>query len=302
MSSVILEMLTALFPLLIFIALYIATWIWGKQRNKKLKERYYEDVVNALDPYIDNYKRVDPNDRNIEFRMAIKDEFYVRNASAWLILLPRTSFPTMLVEGLFFHSKDSFGVAANFRNKPRVLFEVIPYKNKTAIKRDFEYLVELDDIATKDEEINSKYLIKSNKPTVLGQLIRSNTFINTLKEYHGVIHWISIRTEEPHFELKFELTGKTADFLALVKFGMTIMKFFGKVTEKTKDQPVPVVLKKEAKKLTEKEKTKEREKMEKEREKKLREQEKQREKEKKRLEKEKKKKNKGNQEEKKKKK
>ena len=286
MASMILEMITALFPLLIFIALYIGVWIWGRYRNKLLKDRYFDDVINALDPYIENYKRVDPNDRNTEIRMLMKDEFLVRNASAWLILLPRTSFPTMLVEWLFFHSKDSFGIAANFPEKPRILFEVIPYRIKSAIKKDFEYLVELDDITTKYEQINEKYLIKSNKPTVLGQLVRSNMFLDTLREYSKTLQWISVRTDEPHFEVKFELTGKTADFLELVKFSMAIMKFFGKVTEKTKNQPLPVILKKEPKKLSEKEKAKQREKMEKEREKKLREQEKQREKERKRKEKE----------------
>ena len=267
------SILAMLVPILIFVGLYLVFYIWGKFANRKKKEFYFDDVLTAIDPYITNYSRKDPNDRQVEIRCQLNEEFEVSNASAWLILLPRTSFPTMLVDGLFFRNKDSFGLAANFAEKPRVLFEVIPYKMKSAIRKDFEYLVEIDDIPTPEQETNESFLIKSNRPRAINQLIRSKMFLKSLKEYSKEVQWISVRTDEPHFEMKFSMTGKPADLLSLVKFSMTVLKFFGKVTERTKDLPIPSVLKKEPKKITEKEKQKQ----EKEKEKYMKEREKRRE-------------------------
>ncbi|MHA1827112.1 MAG: hypothetical protein ACTSX6_00540 [Candidatus Heimdallarchaeaceae archaeon] len=276
------QILVMLLPILIFVLLYLGFYIWGKFANKKKKEEYFDDVITAIDPYVLNYSRKDPNDRQVEIRCHLSKEFVVKSASVWLILLPRTSFPTMLVDGLFFRNKDSVGLAANFDTKPRVLFEVIPYKMKSAIRKDFDYLVEIDDISTPEAEINQKFLIKSNKPRAINQLIRSKMFLSTLLNYPKELQWISIRTDEPHFELKFNITNKPADLLAMTKFAMTVLKFFAQVTEKTKDLPIPVVLKKETKKLSEKELKKK----EKEKEKYLKEREKRREKERKTEEKE----------------
>ncbi|NPD88648.1 MAG: hypothetical protein HGN29_07980 [Asgard group archaeon] len=268
------SILAMLVPILVFVGLYLAFYIWGKYANRKKKEFYFDDVLTAIDPYIENYSRKDPNDRQIEIRCQLNEEFELKSASAWLILLPRTSFPTMLVDGLFFRNKDSFGLAANFAEKPRVLFEVIPYKMKSAIRKDFDYLVEIDDIPTPDQDTNEAFLIKSNRPRAINQLIRSKMFLKNLKDYSKEVQWISVRTDEPHFEMKFSMTGKPADLLTLVKFSMTVLKFFGKVTERTKDLPIPSVLKKEVKKVTEKEKQKQ----EKEKEKYMKEREKRREK------------------------
>jgi hypothetical protein len=99
-------------------------------------------------------------------------------------------------------------------------------------------------------------------------------FLKSLKDYSKEVQWISVRTDEPHFEMKFNMTGQPADLLTLVKFSMTVLKFFGKVTERTKDLPIPSVLKKEVKKMSEKEKQKQ----EKEKEKYMKEREKRREK------------------------
>jgi len=264
---------TMLIPILIFIALYLGFYVWGKFANRKKKEAYFDDVLTSLDPFMLNYSRKDPNDRQVEIRTQLNEEFLVTSASTWLILLPRTSFPTMLVDGLFFRNKDSVGIAANFPEKPRVLFEVIPYRMKSAIRKDFDYLVEIDDIATPNIEVNDSFLIKSNKPRVINQLVRSKMFTKNLDNYTKELQWISVRTDEPHFEMKFNISDKPADLLALMKMTMTILKFFGQVTEKTKDQPIPVVLKKETKKLSEKEKQKQ----EKEKEKYLKEREKRRE-------------------------
>ncbi len=267
------QILAMLGPVLIFIGLYIGFWIWGKFANKKKKEQYFDDVLTAMDPYIMNYSRKDPNDRQVEIRCQMNEDFLVTSASAWLILLPRTSFPTMLVDGLFFRNKDSFGLAANFPEKPRVLFEVIPYKMKSAIKKDFDYLIEIDDLSTPNADINNKFLIKSNRGRAINQLIRSNSFIKALTEYSKELQWISVRTDEPHFELKFNLTKQPADLLILTKFAMTVLKFFAKVTESTKSLPIPTVLKKEVKKLSEKELKKQ----EKQKEKQMEEREKRRE-------------------------
>ncbi|MCG3226044.1 MAG: hypothetical protein H7645_03935 [Candidatus Heimdallarchaeota archaeon] len=268
------SILAMLVPILVFVGLYLAFYIWGKFANRKKKEFYFDDVLTALDPYISNYSRKDPNDRQVEIRCQLNEEFEIKSASAWLILLPRSSFPTMLVDGLFFRNKDSFGLAGNFAEKPRVLFEVIPYKMKSAIRKDFDYLVEIDDIPTPDQDTNEGFLIKSNRPRAINQLIRSKMFLKNLKDYSKEVQWISVRTDEPHFEMKFNMTGKPADLLTLVKFSMTVLKFFGKVTERTKDLPIPSVLKKEVKKVTEKEKQKQ----EKEKEKYMKEREKRREK------------------------
>lgn len=268
------SILAMLVPILVFVGLYLAFYIWGKFANRKKKEFYFDDVLTALDPYISNYSRKDPNDRQVEIRCQLNEEFEIKSASAWLILLPRSSFPTMLVDGLFFRNKDSFGLAANFAEKPRVLFEVIPYKMKSAIKKDFDYLVEIDDIPTLDQDTNEGFLIKSNRPRAINQLIRSKMFLKSLKDYSKEVQWISVRTDEPHFEMKFSMTGKPADLLTLVKFSMTVLKFFGQVTERTKDLPIPSILKKEVKKVTEKEKQKQ----EKEKEKYMKEREKRREK------------------------
>ena len=268
------SILAMLVPILIFVGLYLAFYIWGRFANRKKKEFYFDDVLTAIDPYISNYSRKDPNDRQVEIRCQLNEEFEIKSASAWLILLPRSSFPTMLVDGLFFRNKDSFGLAANFAEKPRVLFEVIPYKMKSAIRKDFDYLVEIDDIPTPDQDTNEVFLIKSNRPRAINQLIRSKMFLKSLKDYSKEVQWISVRTDEPHFEMKFSMTGKPADLLTLVKFSMTVLKFFGQVTERTKDLPIPSVLKKEVKKVTEKEKKKQ----EKENEKYMKEREKRREK------------------------
>ena len=268
------SILAMLVPILVFVGLYLAFYIWGKFANRKKKEFYFDDVLTAIDPYITNYSRKDPNDRQVEIRCQLNDDFITKSASAWLILLPRTSFPTMLVDGLFFRNKDSFGLAANFSEKPRVLFEVIPYKMKSAIRKDFDYLVEIDDIPTPDQETNDNFLIKSNRVRAINQLIRSKMFLKNLKDYSKEVQWISVRTDEPHFEMKFSMTGQPADLLNLVKFSMTVLKFFGKVTERTKDLPIPSVLKKEVKKVSEKEKQKQ----EKEKEKYMKEREKRREK------------------------
>ncbi|MCG3216362.1 MAG: hypothetical protein KAS63_06560 [Candidatus Heimdallarchaeota archaeon] len=275
------SIITMLLPILIFVGLYLAFYIWGRVANRRKKEAYFDDVLTAIDPYITNYSRKDPNDRQVEIRCQLDEEFIVTSASAWLILLPRTSFPTMLVDGLFFRNKDSFGLAANFSVKPRVLFEVIPYKMKSAIRKDFDYLVEIDDVSTPDDEVNENFLIKSNRARTINQLIRSNMFLKSMKHYPKEIQWISIRTDEPHFEMKFSMTNQPADLLALTKFSFTVMKFFATVTEKTKDLPIPVILKKEPKKLSEKELAKK----EKEKEKYLREREKRREKDRKEEEK-----------------
>ena len=273
-DSIIGQFIVGLLPILIFVALYLGFYIWGRRKNKKKKEGYIDDIVTAMDPYIENYTRKDPNDRQIELRMQLNEDYLVKSASSWILLLPRTSFPTMLVDGLFFRNKDSFGLAANFADKPRVIFEVIPYRSRSAIRKDFDYLVVIDDIDTPNSEVNSTYLIKSNKPKVINQLIRSKTFIKTMNDYPKVIQWISIRTDEPHFEMKFELTGNPADLLALTKFTMILLKFFGKVIENTKNLPIPVILKKETKKLSDKEKAKQ----EKEKQKFMKEREKRREK------------------------
>ncbi|MBA7517511.1 hypothetical protein ES705_09565 [subsurface metagenome] len=273
-DSIIGQFIVGLLPILVFVALYLGFYIWGRRKNKKKKEVYVNDIITAMDPYIENYTRKDPTDRQIELRTQLSEDYIVKSASAWILLLPRTSFPTMLVDGLFFRNKDSFGLAANFSEKPRVIFEVIPYRSKSAIRKDFDYLVAIDDIDTTEQEINSTYLIKSNKPKVINQLIRSKTFIKTMKDYPKIIQWISIRTDEPHFEMKFELTGNPADLLALTKFTMILLKFFGKVVENTKSLPIPVILKKETKKLSDKEKAKK----EKEKEKFMKEREKRREK------------------------
>lgn len=255
-DSIIGQFIVGLLPILVFVALYLGFYIWGRRKNKKKKEAYIDDIVNAMDPYIENYTRKDPTDRQVELRTQLGEEYIVKSASAWILLLPRTSFPTMLVDGLFFRNKDSFGLAANFAEKPRVIFEVIPYRSKSAIRKDFDYLVAIDDIDTTDSEINSTYLIKSNKPKTINQLIRSKTFIKTMRDFPKIIQWISIRTDEPHFEMKFELTGNTADLLTLTKFTMILLKFFGKVIESTKSLPIPVILKKETKKISDKEKAK----------------------------------------------
>ncbi|TFG09862.1 DUF1682 domain-containing protein [Candidatus Heimdallarchaeota archaeon] len=269
----ILQMLAMFIPVLIFVGLYIGFWIWGRFANRKKKEEYFDDVLTAIDPYIMNYSRKDPNDRQVEIRCQMNEDFTVTSASAWLILLPRTSFPTMLVDGLFFRNKDSFGLAANFPEKPRVLFEVIPYKMKSAIRKDFDYLVEIDDLITPNPEVNEKFLIKSNRGKAINQLIRSSTFLKALGEFPKELQWISVRVDEPHFELKFNLTKEPADLLVLSKFAMTVLKFFAKVTESTKNLPIPQVLKKEVKKLSEKELKKQ----EKEKEKQMEEREKRRE-------------------------
>jgi len=268
------SIVSMLVPIIIFVGLYLAFYIWGKIANRRKKEDHFDNVITAIDPYITNYSRKDPNDRQVEIRCQLNDEFQITSASAWLILLPRTSFPTMLVDGLFFRNKDSFGLAANFNVKPRVLFEVIPYRLKSAIRKDFDYLVEIDDVPTPDTEINESFLIKSNRGRTINQLVRSNMFLKSLKHYPKELQWISIRTDEPHFELKFSITNQPADLLALTKFAFTVLKFFSTVTEKTKELPVPVVLKKEVKKLSEKELAKK----EKETEKYLKEREKRREK------------------------
>ncbi len=273
-DSIIGQFIVGLLPILVFVALYLGFYIWGKRKNKKKKEGYIEDIVTAMDPYIENYTRKDPSDRQVELRTQLSEDYLVKSASAWVLLLPRTSFPTMLVDGLFFRNKDSFGLAANFPEKPRVIFEVIPYRSRSAIRKDFDYLVAIDDIDTPDSEVNSTYLIKSNKPKIINQLIRSKTFIKTMNDYPKIIQWISIRTDEPHFEMKFELTGKQADLLSLTKFTMILLKFFGKVIENTKSLPIPVILKKETKKLSDKEKAKQ----EKEKQKFMKEREKRREK------------------------
>lgn len=276
-SEEILSILTMLLPIVLFIGAYVAFYIWGKIVNKKKKEVYFDDVLTALDPYITNYARKDPNDRQVEIRCQLNDDFMLKSASVWLILLPRTSFPTMLVDGLFYKNKDSFGIAANFKDKPRVVFEMIPYRLKSAIKKDFDYLVELDDLPTPNPELNGKFLIKSNRERAVKQLINSKMFIKSLEDHPKELQWISIRTDEPNFEMKFNLTKKPADLLHLAKFAMTTLKFFARVTEKTKDLPIPVILKKEVKKLDEKAKQKE----EKEKEKYMKEREKRREKERK---------------------
>ncbi|MHA1415360.1 MAG: hypothetical protein ACTSRR_03770 [Candidatus Heimdallarchaeaceae archaeon] len=282
MASFLGQMIVSLLPLLVFLGLYIGFFIWGRFANKKIKEQRLDDVLTALELYNDNYVRKDPNDRQIELRLQLKDEFQVKSASAWIILLPRTSFPTMFVDKLFFKNKDSFGLAANFHHKPRVVFELIPYKLKSAIRRDFDYLIELDDINTKDEEINNKFLIKSNKPQVIGQFIRSKSFMNILRKYHNEIQWLSVRTDSPHFEMKFNFPKENIDLLQLVKFCFLSLKFFGKVTESTKNQPIPVII--PPKKLTEKEKAKREKERQKEKERIIKEQ---REKEKKEMKKKK---------------
>ncbi|MHA2358323.1 MAG: hypothetical protein ACXABK_06110, partial [Candidatus Heimdallarchaeaceae archaeon] len=264
------QIFSLLLPILVFVGLYLVFYIWGRFANKKKKEEYFDDVLTALDPYLTNYSRKDPNDRQVEIRCQLNDEFLIKSASAWLILLPRTSFPTMLVDGLIFRNKDGFGLAANFPDKPRVLFELIPYKMKSAIRKDFDYLVEIDDLQSPNQEINDSFLIKSNKPRAVSQLIRSKMFLKSLENYPKELQWISIRTDEPHFEMKFSLTNKPADLLSLMKFTMTVLRFFGQVTERTKSLPIPVVLKKEPKKLSEKEKQKQ----EKEKEKYMKEREK----------------------------
>ncbi len=251
------QYILSLFPLLIFLALYIGFFIWGRYKNKKVKEELYDDALTALDPYLDTHLRKDPNDRQIEIRCKLKEDFLVTSASFWIILLARNSFPTMLVDKLFFRNKDSFGLAANFPHTPRVVFEVIPYKFKSAIRRDFDYLIEIDDINTKSKWINDHYLIKSNRPRVINQLLKSKMFFKMLKDYHNVIQWISVRTDEPHFEFKFNHTGETTDILKLTKFCMLILKFFGKVCQKTKDLEVPIILKKEKKDTKEDKKKKE---------------------------------------------
>ncbi len=268
------SILAMLGPVLVFIGLYVGFYIWGKFANKKKKEFYIDEVLTAIDPYIMNYSRKDPNDRQIEIRCQMTEEYSVTSASAWIILLPRTSFPTMLVDGLFFRNKDSFGLAANFPHKPRVLFEVIPYKMKSAIRKDFDYLVEIDDLICPDQTVNESFLIKSNRGRAINQLVRSKSFIKALGEYPKELQWISVRTDEPHFELKFNMTKKPADLLVLTKFAMTVLKYFAKVTTQTKDLPIPTVIKKEVKKLSEKEKQKQ----EKEKEKQMKEREKRREK------------------------
>ncbi|MBY9001414.1 MAG: hypothetical protein KGD64_10890 [Candidatus Heimdallarchaeota archaeon] len=276
-SEEILSIFTMLLPILVFIGLYVAFYIWGKIVNKKKKEAYFDDVLTALDPYIINYARKDPNDRQVEIRVQLKEDFMLKSASVWLILLPRTSFPTMLVDGLFYRNKDSFGIAANFQNKPRVIFEMIPYRLKSAIRKDFDYLVEIDDIPTPNPETNGKFLIKSNRERAVKQLVTSKMFTKSLEDYPKELQWISVRTDEPNFEMKFNITNKPADLLHLTKFAMTVLKFFASVTEKTKDLPIPVILKKEVKKLDEKEKQKQ----EKEKEKYMKEREKRRDKERK---------------------
>ncbi len=287
MVSLIGQMIVSLSPLLIFLALYLGFYIWGHFANKKKKEKLLDDVLTAVDPYILNHVRKDPNDRQIELRLQLKDDFKVKSASAWLILLPRTSFPTMFVDKLFFHNKDAFGLAANFQEKPRVVFEVIPYRMKSAIRKDFDYLIEIDDIIIKENDIDNKFLIKSNKSTVINQYVRSDMFKNILKKYGSEIQWISVRTDSPHFEMKFNFPKDTTDFIALVKFCMASLKFFGKVTEKTKHLPVPAIV--PPKKLSEKEKQKQEKEREKEREKMLKEKRRQQEKERKEREKNKKK-------------
>ncbi|MHA1217936.1 MAG: hypothetical protein ACTSO5_04530 [Candidatus Heimdallarchaeaceae archaeon] len=267
------SILVMLLPVLVFIGLYLGFYVWGKFANKKKKEFYIDEVLTAIDPYIMNYSRKDPNDRQVEIRCQMGEEYAVTSTSAWIILLPRTSFPTMLVDGLFFRNKDSFGLAANFPDKPRVLFEVIPYKMKSAIRKDFDYLVEIEDIATPEQEVNDSFLIKSNRARAINQLIRSKTFLKALGEYPKEIQWISVRTDEPHFELKFNMTKKPADLLVLTKFAMTVLKYFAKVTAQTKDLPIPTVVKKEIKKLSDKEKQKQ----EKEKDKQMKEREKRRE-------------------------
>ena len=136
-----------------------------------------------------------------------------------------------------------------------------------------DYLIEIEDITTPNTEVNSNFLIKSNRGRAINQLIRSTSFIKALSEYPKEIQWISIRTDEPHFELKFNLTKRPADLLVLVKFAMTVLKFFAKVTESTKNLPIPTILKKEVKKLSEKELKKQ----EKQKEKEMEEREKRRE-------------------------
>ncbi|MHA1303394.1 MAG: hypothetical protein ACTSQE_00860 [Candidatus Heimdallarchaeaceae archaeon] len=275
MASLIGQMIVSLLPLLIFLGLYLTFFIWGRFANKKIKENLLDDVLTAVDPYIYNHVRKDPNDRQIELRLQLKEDYNVKSASAWLILLPRTSFPTMFVDKLFFRNKDAFGLAANFHHKPRVVFELIPYKIKSAIRRDFEYLIELDDINVKDEEIDNKFLIKSNRPQVINQFVKSKLFLKILRDYPNEIQWISVRTDAPHFEMKFNFTKDSTDFISLVKFCMATLKFFGKVTEKTKNLPVPVII--PPKKLTEKEKQKQEKERQKERERQIKERRKKRE-------------------------
>ena len=133
--------------------------------------------------------------------------------------------------------------------------------------------MEIDDLNTPESDVNEKFLIKSNRGRAINQLLRSNTFVKALSEYSKELQWISVRTDEPHFELKFNLTKKPTDLIVLTKFAMTVLKFFAKVTDSTKNLPIPTVLKKEVKKLSEKEIKKQ----EKEKEKQMQEREKRRE-------------------------
>lgn len=199
-------------PTLLFLALFLFVWFFGRKKAAAHLEEIDEIIREVMAPYatsIDGPINLKPD--VYEFRCKPKNP-HIGVLTINVTTLNQTMFPNPYLNRLF-KSNEKLFIGLKFRTEGRDInpvyrFHLIPYRKKMEIRKNFDTYVALDDIQTASKTVDNHFMVKSGSELELEHIASDEKLMKLIENNEKGIESIHIQKAkektDPHFQATFK--------------------------------------------------------------------------------------------------
>ena len=210
----------------VLFTIILISMFYGSKKTKKRLEVITAQLEKSMSEYAQFVEGpLKLQSENYEFRCKPKDpNIGVLTVNYQLI---SEGFPNNLIN-LFSKPKEKFFIGAKFRTggrdiNPVYTFDLIPYREKNLIRKNFEEFITMEDIPTTNSYIDQNFMIKSKNERMVEHFVRNHEFQEFTQDYHENIKFLNLKPSKekqtPHMQLtSLILRTETAKITKIVKY------------------------------------------------------------------------------------
>ena len=196
------QYVAALSPTVVILGLYLASYLWGKKKNKTFALEMLSKIAVPLNDYCESFEKVTQEKERYQLVCRPLPDAPMRSLVVLGIPLGRPFFIGYIMDKIK-KNRDKYTLSANLKRRPDFSVEIVSRKRQKVIKGDQEYFMELKELQTSGF-LQEYYIIKTTDPKAAKKLILNETLLKFLAKTRDETLWLSLRKDIKDVGMQFE--------------------------------------------------------------------------------------------------
>ena len=196
------EYVLALSPSIVILVAYLASYLWGKRRNKKFALEMLSKIAVPLNDFSESFEKVTQEKERYQLVCRPTADAPMKALVVLSIPLGRPFFIAYILDRIK-KNKDKYTLSANLHKRPPFSIEILSKKRKKVLKGDKDYFMQLKELNTTGF-LNEYFIIKTTDLKMATKMLSNEKLLRLLAKTRNVTLWLSMRDEVKDVGMQFE--------------------------------------------------------------------------------------------------